>query len=236
MMVKVAIKREQSQAYLSSAEREQAQRESSFLVKVCGMREAENIREVEALGIDLMGFIFWPKSGRYVSERPAYLPTNCKRVGVFVDEDIETVKRIADDYALDYIQLHGHELADYCAQLRGFKLIKAFNIATTEDFKQTEPYTGIVDYFLFDTKGKSVGGNGEKFDWSVLSAYDGNTPFLLSGGIGPDDAEVLTSHFSPLTSKKCVGIDLNSRFEIAPGLKDINKLKDFLNALNNEQD
>ena len=236
MMVKVAIKREQSQVYLSLAEREQAQRESSFLVKVCGMREAENIREVEALGIDLMGFIFWPKSGRYVSERPAYLPTNCKRVGVFVDEDIETVKRIAEDYALDYIQLHGHELADYCAQLRGFKLIKAFNIATTEDFKQTEPYTGIVDYFLFDTKGKSVGGNGEKFDWSVLSAYDGNTPFLLSGGIGPDDAEVLTSHFSPLTSKKCVGIDLNSRFEIAPGLKDINKLKDFLNALNNEQD
>ena len=236
MMVKVAIKREQSQAYLSSAEREQAQRESSFLVKVCGMHDAENIREVEALGIDLMGFIFWPKSSRYVSERPAYLPTNCKRVGVFVDEDIETVKRIADDYALDYIQLHGHELADYCAQLRGFKLIKAFNIATTEDFKQTEPYTGIVDYFLFDTKGKSVGGNGEKFDWSVLSAYDGNTPFLLSGGIGPDDAEVLTSHFSPLTSKKCVGIDLNSRFEIAPGLKDINKLKDFLNALNNEQD
>ena len=236
MMVKVAIKREQSQAYLSSAEREQAQRENSFLVKVCGMREAENIREVEALGIDLMGFIFWPKSGRYVSERPAYLPTNCKRVGVFVDEDIETVKRIADDYALDYIQLHGHELADYCAQLRGFKLIKAFNIATTEDFKQTEPYTGIVDYFLFDTKGKSVGGNGEKFDWSVLSAYDGNTPFLLSGGIGPDDAEVLTSHFSPLTSKKCAGIDLNSRFEQAPGLKDINKLKDFLNALNNEQD
>ena len=236
MMVKVAIKREQSQAYLSSAEREQAQRESSFLVKVCGMRDAENIREVEALGIDLMGFIFWPKSGRYVSERPAYLPTNCKRVGVFVDEDIETVKRIADDYALDYIQLHGHESPEYCAQLKGLKLIKAFNIATTEDFKQTEPYTGIVDYFLFDTKGKSVGGNGEKFDWSVLSAYDGNTPFLLSGGIGPDDAEVLTSHFSPLTSKKCVGIDLNSRFEIAPGLKDINKLKEFLNALNNEQD
>ena len=236
MIIKVAIKREQSQAYLSSAEREQAQRESSFLVKVCGMRDAENIREVEALGIDLMGFIFWPKSSRYVSERPAYLPTNCKRVGVFVDEDVETVKRIADDYVLDFIQLHGHESRAYCAQLKGLKLIKAFNIATTEDFKQTEPYTGIVDYFLFDTKGKSVGGNGEKFDWSVLSAYNGDTPFLLSGGIGPDDAEVLTSHFSPLTSKKCVGIDLNSRFEIAPGLKDINKLKEFLNALNNEQD
>ena len=128
MMIKVAIKREQSQAYLSSAEREQAQRESSFLVKVCGMRDAENIREVEALGIDLMGFIFWPKSGRYVSERPAYLPTNCKRVGVFVDEDIESVKRIADDYVLDFIQLHGHESPEYCAQLKGLKLIKAIRV------------------------------------------------------------------------------------------------------------
>ena len=196
------------------------------------MRDAENIREVEALGIDLMGFIFWPKSSRYVSERPAYLPTNCKRVGVFVDEDIETVKRITEDYALDFIQLHGHESRAYCAQLKGLKLIKAFNIATTEEFKQTEPYTGIVDYFLFDTKGKSVGGNGEKFDWSVLSAYDGETPFLLSGGIGPDDAGRVKTFRHP----KCLGIDLNSRFEIAPGLKDINKLKDFLNALNNEQD
>ena len=202
-----------------------------MMIKVCGMRDAENIRKVEALGIDLMGFIFWLKSSRYVSERPAYLPTKCKRVGVFVDENVEVVKRIADDYALDFIQLHGHESRAYCAQLKGLKLIKAFNIATTEDLKQTEPYTGIADYFLFDTKGKSVGGNGEKFDWSVLSAYDGNTPFLLSGGIGPDDAKVLTSRLSPLTSKKCVGIDLNSRFEIAPGLKDINKLKTFIESL-----
>ena len=231
MIIKVAIKREQSQVYLSLAEREQAQRESSFLVKVCGMREAENIREVEALGIDLMGFIFWPKSGRYVSERPAYLPTNCKRVGVFVDEDVETVKRIADDYVLDFIQLHGHESRAYCAQLKGLKLIKAFNIATTEDFKQTEPYTGIVDYFLFDTKGKSVGGNGEKFDWSVLSAYDDNTPFLLSGGIGPDDAERIKNFHH----EKCIGIDLNSKFEIAPGLKDVAALRHFLRALKMNQ-
>ena len=209
-----------------------------MIIKVCGMRDAENIREVEQLSIvncqlsiNWMGFIFWPKSSRYVSERPAYLPTNCKRVGVFVDEDVEAVKRIAEDYALDFIQLHGHESRAYCAQLKGLKLIKAFNIATTEDFKQTEAYTGIADYFLFDTKGKSVGGNGEKFEWSVLSAYDGDTPFLLSGGIDPDDAAVLTSHLSPLTSKKCVGIDLNSRFEIAPGLKDINKLKTFIESL-----
>lgn len=230
MMIKVAIKREQSQAYLSSAEREQAQRENSFFVKVCGMREAENIRKVEALGIDLMGFIFWPKSSRYVSERPAYLPTKCKRVGVFVDEDIETVRRIADDYALDYIQLHGHESRAYCAQLKGLKLIKAISVSGEDDIATYKTYEGLVDYFLFDTKCPSVGGSGQQFDWTVLADYVGETPFLLSGGIGPDDAKrVKASHHS-----KCIGIDLNSRFEIAPGVKDINKLKDFLNALNNE--
>ncbi len=222
------------------------------IIKVCGMREPNNIREVESAVANsklytlrsaegrlqgknstlfLMGFIFWPKSSRYVSERPAYLPTQCKRVGVFVDEDIEMVKRIADEYCLDYIQLHGHESPDYCAELAGYKLIKAFNIATAADFALTEAYEGMADIFLFDTKGKSVGGNGEKFDWNVLSEYRGETPFLLSGGIGPDDAKFLTSHLSPLTSKKCVGIDLNSRFELAPGLKDINKLKQFLEQL-----
>ncbi len=202
-----------------------------MMIKVCGMRDAENIRKVEALGIDLMGFIFWLKSSRYVSERPAYLPTRCKRVGVFVDEDIETVKRIADEYALDFIQLHGHESPEYCAQLNGLKMIKAISVSGRDDIATYKAYEGLVDYFLFDTKCPSVGGSGQQFDWKVLSAYDGNTPFLLSGGIGPDDAKVLTSCLSPLTSKKCVGIDLNSRFEIAPGLKDINKLKTFIESL-----
>ena len=198
-----------------------------MMIKVCGMRDAENIREVEALGIDLMGFIFWPKSSRYVSKKPGYLPTNCKRVGVFVDEDIEKVRHIADDYALDYIQLHGHESPDYCVQLKGMYLIKAFNIATKEDLEATNPYEGLVDYFLFDTKGKSVGGNGEKFDWTVLEAYQDNTPFLLSGGIGPDDAERVKAFHHP----KCIGIDLNSRFETAPAIKDINKLKEFIKTV-----
>jgi len=201
------------------------------MIKVCGMREAENIREVERLGIDMMGFIFWPKSSRYVSERPDYLPTNCKRVGVFVDEEIEQVKHIADEYQLDMIQLHGSELPDYICGLRADvsspAIIKAFNIATKEDFEITKPYEGIVDYFLFDTKGPSVGGNGVKFDWTVLADYVGETPFLLSGGIGPDDAARIRSfHHSQLA-----GIDLNSRFEITPGLKDINKLKEFIKEL-----
>ena len=212
------------------------------MIKVCGMRDAENIREVEALGIDLMGFIFWTKSSRYVSERPAYLPTKCKRVGVFVDEDIETVKRIADEYALDYIQLHGHESPDYIRALRvvdGFPvdihLIKAISVSGRDDIATYKSYEGLVDYFLFDTKCPSVGGSGQQFDWSVLSAYDGNTPFLLSGGIGPDDAPRLRalSVLDGFPVEKCAGIDLNSRFELAPGLKDVTALQKFLNEFIN---
>ena len=196
-------------------------------VKVCGMREAENIHEVEALGVDLMGFIFWPKSSRYVSERPDYLPTKCKRVGVFVDEDIAQVKGIANEYSLDYIQLHGKENTDYVKALEGYHLIKAFNIATPEGFKACQAYEGLVDFFLFDTKGKSVGGNGEKFDWSVLSAYQGDTPFLLSGGISPDDAASVRAIHHP----KFAGVDLNSRFELEPALKNVEQLRQFIKGL-----
>ncbi|MBQ6405536.1 MAG: phosphoribosylanthranilate isomerase [Prevotella sp.] len=201
-----------------------------MIIKVCGMRDADNIREVEKLGIDWMGFIFWPKSSRYVSERPAYLPQKCKRVGVFVNATIDDIRQHIADYSLDIVQLHGHESTDSIRSLRSLcgdviSIIKAFNIATKEDLNATTPYAGLVDYFLFDTKGPSVGGNGEKFDWSVLEAYNGDTPFLLSGGIGPDDAERILDYHHP----KCIGIDLNSRFEIEPGIKDITKLKTFLN-------
>ena len=199
------------------------------------MREADNIRDVEALGIDMMGFIFWPKSSRYVSQRPDYLPKRVKRVGVFVDEEPEQVRRLAGEYGLDYIQLHGHEMPEVISYLRTPalphpRIIKAFNISTEEDLLQTKPYEGLVDYFLFDAKGKSVGGNGEKFNWDVLEAYQGSTPFLLSGGIGPDDAERVNAFYHP----KCIGIDLNSRFELTPGLKDIAKLREFITNLNTE--
>ena len=222
---------------------------SQLLVKVCGMRDADNIREVENLFTlhssflaFWMGFIFYPKSSRYVSERPAYLPQKCKRVGVFVDATIDDIlKRIAD-YGLDMIQLHGHESPDFISQFKygavaprpckggvggGVSIIKAFNIATKEDLDATAPYAGLVDYFLFDTKGPSVGGNGEKFDWDVLTAYNGNTPFLLSGGIGPDDAERIRLFHHP----KCIGLDLNSRFESAPALKDVTTLSRFLDEI-----
>ena len=141
-----------------------------------------------------------------------------------MDEDIEQVKRIAEDFDLDFIQLHGSESPAYIFQLGGLHVIKAFNIATAEDLEATKPYEGIVDYFLFDTKATLPGGSGQQFDWNVLEAYHGVTPFLLSGGIGPDDAERVKSYYHP----KCAGIDLNSRFEIAPGLKDADKIKRFL--------
>ena len=161
-----------------------------MIIKICGMRAPENIRAVSELNIDWMGFIFWQKSSRYVSERPAYLPTKVKRVGVFVDADMEEVKQKVEEYDLNIIQLHGQESPTYIRQLRSLcsdhvaAIIKAFNIATAEDLAQTEPYKGIVDYFLFDAKAQLIGGNGTKFDWSVLDNYKDDTPFLLSGGIG----------------------------------------------------
>lgn len=205
-----------------------------MIIKTCGMRDADNIRAVSELGIDWMGFIFWAPSSRYVSEKPTFLPTRQKRVGVFVDARIEEVRSKANEYALDLIQLHGKESPAFCERLKANsrqQLIKAFNIATKEDLQQTSPYEGLVDYFLFDTKAKMVGGNGTQFDWSVLSAYQGNTPFLLSGGIGPDDAEKVRNFHHP----QLAGIDLNSRFELSPALKDIEKLKQFITEYN-EQD
>ena len=231
------------------------------MIKVCGMRDAENIREVERLFTQdsslftqdsslptlhsslptfWMGFIFWPKSSRYVAEPPAYLPERAKRVGVFVDEDVEQICRIARDFALDVIQLHGHESPDFirrlqssmvngqCSMVNGqCSMVKAFNIATASDLEQTKAYEGLVDYFLFDTKATLPGGSGQQFDWSILEAYKGETPFLLSGGIGPDDAERVKSFRHP----RCAGIDLNSRFEVAPALKDVKKLKEFLEKI-----
>ncbi len=198
-----------------------------MIVKVCGMRDANNIRAVEALGISWMGFIFWPKSSRYVSELPSYMPERCKRVGVFVDADIAEILGKTDSFGLDIIQLHGKETPKICSMLRqttGKMVIKALNIASDDDLLLAKDYDGVVDYLLFDTKAQMVGGNGKKFDWDVLKHYDGGTPFILSGGIGPDDAAKVDAFHHPMMA----GIDLNSRFEISPALKDVEKLKSFL--------
>ena len=207
-----------------------------MIVKVCGMREAENIRAVEALGVDWMGFIFWEHSSRCVSQRPAYLPTRAKRVGVFVDESLDVVCQHVEAFGLDVVQLHGSESPAFLNDLRSLcdarlLIVKAFSIATRDDLLQTSLYEGLADYFLFDTKAQFVGGNGRKFDWSVLAHYDGSIPFLLSGGIGPDDASRLSAFSHP----RLAGIDLNSRFEISPALKNVELLKQFLYDIQQNQ-
>ncbi len=196
--------------------------------KVCGMRESGNIREVEALGIDWMGFIFWAPSPRNVSLKPDYLPARCKRVGVFVNAPISFIREKVGDFGLDIIQLHGREDEAFIRQLRSelpsLLIVKALNVAREEDLEQSKRYEGLCDYFLFDTKAEKVGGNGKAFDWDILHSYKDNTSFLLSGGIGPDDKERLRAFHHP----QMAGIDLNSRFEISPAVKDIHLLKSFL--------
>ncbi|MBO7107461.1 MAG: phosphoribosylanthranilate isomerase, partial [Verrucomicrobia bacterium] len=160
-----------------------------MIIKVCGMREPENIRAVEQTNIDWMGFIFWPRSSRFVPAPPSYLPQKTKRVGVFVDAGTDDIRQHTSDYGLDLIQLHGHESPDDLQSLRSvFRsdpplIIKAFSIAEPADLDRTALYEGIADYFLFDTKTPLPGGSGMKFDWTVLTGYRGQTPFILSGGI-----------------------------------------------------
>ena len=204
-----------------------------MIIKVCGMREPDNIRAVEQLGINWMGLLFWPHSRRFVATPPAYLPQRVKRVGVFVDADIASITEILNVYRLDVLQLHGHEDPTFIRDLRAALhqavplIVKALPVATREDIDATKPYEGLVDYFLFDTKGPAVGGNGTQYDWNILHAYQGMTPFLLSGGIGPEDALRVRSIQHP----QLAGIDLNSRFETAPALKDVALLKSFIAEL-----
>ena len=214
-----------------------------MIIKVCGMRDADNIRDISALGVDMIGLIFYPPSPRYVQQFssgagiiPDYAPDMGKtplRVGVFVDDMPQNIVTRVYNYKLDYIQLHGNEPRETLENLRAtidpdikpkIKIIKAISVSSAEDIKKYKEYVGAADLFLFDTKCKTVGGSGELFDWQVLQAYDGDVPFLLSGGIGPDDAERIQNFHHP----KCIGIDLNSKFEIEPALKDVEKLKQFL--------
>lgn len=207
------------------------------------MRDADNIRDISALGVDMIGLIFYPPSPRYVQQFssgagiiPDYAPDMGKtplRVGVFVDDMPQNIVTRVYNYKLDYIQLHGNEPREALENLRAtidpdikpkIKIIKAISVSSAEDIKKYKEYVGAADLFLFDTKCKTVGGSGEQFDWQVLQAYDGDVPFLLSGGIGPDDAERIKNFHHP----KCIGIDLNSKFEIEPALKDVEKLKQFL--------
>lgn len=203
----------------------------SPLIKVCGMREAENIRAVEQLGVAMMGFIFYPKSPRCLCELPTYLPVGTRRVGVFVDEEKHLIETYADRFGLDYIQLHGNESPAYCRSLQasGLKLIKAFPVSQAKDLQKVYDYEGLCHYFLFDTKCEQHGGSGNPFDWELLHNYRGSTPFLLSGGINLYSVPALKAFHHPCLA----GFDLNSRFERRPGEKDVERIAQFLQELNN---
>jgi phosphoribosylanthranilate isomerase len=202
---------------------------NGVLIKVCGMRETSNIREIERIGTDMIGFVFYPESPRYVEKAPEYLPQYVKRVGVFVNEKIETVQTTAIRFGLQYVQLHGEESPEYCRLLRQstIPVIKAFSISQEKDLQTVGMYEGLCDYYLFDTKCNEYGGSGKSFDWNILSGYTGRTPFILSGGISIDSIEAWKSFKHP----QLAGIDMNSRFEISPGIKDVKRIKEFLNKL-----
>ena len=201
-------------------------------VKICGMRDPDNILEVGELKPDFMGFIFYATSPRCVPEDfsvPTDLPASIKKVGVFVNERLARILDIVKKNALDFVQLHGSETAQQCKILKesGVSVIKAFSLDDHFDFALTNPYKHFVDYFLFDTKGKFYGGNASTFDWNMLQKYDQEIPFFLSGGISISTI----SDLSQLRDMNLYAIDVNSGVEVSPGLKDINKIKELLNKL-----
>ncbi len=204
-------------------------------IKVCGMKYPGNISEVISLKPDLMGFIFYPKSPRYAEPLDVdfmlSFPRNVLKIGVFVNEELDDILEVVKKYNLNGVQLHGSESEELCYTFKstGLLTLKAFSIAEPEDFDKTEDYEGTCDLYVFDTKTPQHGGSGRKFDWNILSAYQGRTPFLLSGGIGPDDAEAIKAIDHPMLR----GVDLNSRFETKPGLKDSSLLRSFFQEIVN---
>jgi len=206
----------------------------SLKVKICGMRKAENVKEVSSLRPDLMGFIFYKSSPRYVEESSLRevledVPNEISKVAVFVNEAIDEVTRICISHGFDYAQLHGDESKDYCKELReaGVAVIKAFSVGSSLDFDEIRLYAPYVDFFLFDTKTKGYGGSGKQFDRSLLHEYPLETPYFLSGGIGESDSETILQEPLP----KCIGIDANSRLETRPGLKNTQAVSRLINQI-----
>ena len=197
------------------------------------MKYQDNIREVAALQPDYLGFIFHEKSQRNFENTIPELPDSIKKVGVFVDEKIEFICGQLEKHKLDVIQLHGHESPEMCRLLKSTKakVIKVFSIKNEFDFSILSHYEEVSDYFLFDTKGKLPGGNGYTFNWDVLKDYSSTKPFFLSGGIGLDQIQNIKEFQKNPASKYCYAIDVNSKFEIEPGLKNIEELKELKSQL-----
>ena len=209
-------------------------------LKVCGMKYQDNITQVAALQPDYLGFIFYEKSSRFFSGIIPELPISIKKVGVFVDASLEFILDKIETHQLDIIQLHGQETPEFCNELRHAELdsashpveiIKVFSIKDHFDFSVLQPYENVCDYFLLDTKGKLPGGNGYTFNWEILKHYPSTKPYFLSGGIGLNEVKSLKSFLKQPESKHCYAIDINSKFEIKPGLKDIKELEKFKSSM-----
>jgi phosphoribosylanthranilate isomerase len=193
-------------------------------IKICGMKYPENILEVGTLLPDFMGFIFWEKSSRYFDGEIPRLPKYIKKVGVFVDETIAIIQSIIEKHNLNCIQLHGTESVEFCQKLKELpiEIIKVFSIKDNFDFTVLKEFESVCDYFLFDTKGELPGGNGTTFDWNLLKKYPSKKPFFLSGGIGIEEIKILNEMNLPIYA-----IDVNSKFETEPGLKNKELLQSF---------
>lgn len=206
-------------------------------LKVCGMREAENIRQLLALQPDFMGFIFYEKSSRFVGEELdeellKSFPHTTRKVGVFVNATASYILENYKKYNLDYVQLHGEELPDFCRnlKLKGVNIIKAFSVDENFYFGKLQNYKPYCDFFLFDTKGQERGGNGTTFDWRILNKYDNEKPFFLAGGIDLENAHKALE----IQNLKVYALDVNSKFEISPALKDIQKLDELIKIIKPE--
>ena len=196
-------------------------------LKVCGMRELENISALSELDPNYIGFIFWSESSRFVNKKTPPLDKKIIKTGVFVDATFDYILTKIKDHQLDAVQLHGQESCSYCNVIKdyGLKVIKSFSIKNTFDFNTLEDYENSCDYYLFDTKGKLPGGNGFNFDWKILNEYPSQKPFFLSGGIGVDNLNEIKKLVK--TKLPIHAIDVNSKFETAPGNKNIELLKKF---------
>lgn len=204
-------------------------------IKICGLRHPENIQDVLALRPDYVGFIFHPSSKRFVGKLDATWVSQLagvKKVGVFVDAGIDDVTNAVRSYNFQTVQLHGDESPAYCAALKnlGIPLIKAFGINEQFDWLTLSSYEDYVDYYLFDTKSPIYGGTGMQFDWTLLNGYKANKPFFLSGGIGAENIQEAWK----LNDSRLYALDLNSKFEIEPGIKDIELLKRTLQTISDE--
>ena len=193
-------------------------------LKVCGMKYPQNIFEVSHLLPDYLGFIFFEKSSRYFDGEIPEIPSSIKKVGVFVNASLDDIQSKIAKYNLNLIQLHGDESPEFCEHLKNenLKIIKVFSVDDHFDFSILLGYENVCDYFLFDTKGKLHGGNGYAFNWQILENYKSTKPIFLSGGIGIEEIEKIKSIDLPIFA-----IDINSKFETEPGLKNITLLKSF---------